>query len=447
MSRCLYIWRDTLTGWSPVCTIREDDNGTRTLTYAEAFERLALLPADRKVRGLSSALEPDGYPFEEREFKSFFTNLLPEGSTTRQLSRMMRVATGDYLGMLGHMGFETIGALLMAPSPDTLDKLPTPGYEPAPPELFDDLAFDPVVTTARFSRRSRLSLSGAQTKISLALPEGMRIEDANPSDWLVPTGAAASTHLVKLASPSEVGILWNESACAHIARHCGFRCAIPTPVKGLPNAIAVPRFDRIWVDDPTYGRRVLRLHQEDLCQAVGLEPYLKYQIKGDPHYYPSTFVKPAIEGSSLDAKRDIMEFALRTMFDFLIGNSDNHLKNTSLLYSPDWTQERLAPRYDMTCIPLTDYSTSMAFPLGTRWEPQEVTSSEIAEFADSLGVNRGQLARETLAMAEGIESFDIETIEDARVRHAAEGVIEYAMGRPRDVLRTFAEEALEKRER
>ncbi|WP_369076480.1 HipA domain-containing protein [Actinoplanes friuliensis] len=71
----------------------------------------------------------------------------------------------------------------------------------------------------------------------------------------------------------------NEHLCLAAARSVGLRAAVSQVVSfGAERAVVVERYDRL----PVGGGTVTRIHQEDLCQANGLEPTLKYQSDGGP---------------------------------------------------------------------------------------------------------------------------------------------------------------------
>lgn len=80
------------------------------------------------------------------------------------------------------------------------------------------------------------------------------------------------------------------------------------------------------------------------------------------------------------------EFAKRLVFCYAAGNSDAHFKNFSLLYNRKWTARRLAPLYDVTCIPLTGYSTEMPFDIGEHRTLDEIDERDIVILAADLDV-------------------------------------------------------------
>lgn len=103
-------------------------------------------------------------------------------------------------------------------------------------------------------------------------------------------------------------------------------------------ALIVERYDRMKVEDGT----IRRLHQEDLCQALGVMPAQKYTADGGP------------------TTRDIQELLINTshhqlnlylftqilFFNAIIGAPDAHAKNYSLLLGNDGAA-MMARMYDV----------------------------------------------------------------------------------------------------
>jgi len=84
---------------------------------------------------------------------------------------------------------------------------------------------------------------------------------------------------------------------------------------------------------------------------------------------------------------DKLEFARRLVFCYAVGNSDAHLKNFSLLYNREWTGRRLAPLYDVTCIPLTGYSVTMPFDIGEHRRLDEIDERDVMLLATDLSIS------------------------------------------------------------
>ena len=204
---------------------------------------------------------------------------------------------------------------------------------------------------------------------------------------------------------------------------------------GVPGAIAVTRYDRRRLRaSGTSNEAVMRLHQEDFCQALGLQPFYKYQ----PSSVAADYIEYAadlIDDASDAPVEDRLEFAKRLVFNYAVGNADAHLKNSSLLYNEAWTGRRLAPMYDVTCIPLSGYSTRMPFDIGSHRELAEIDARDIMAIALSCDIPLSafnQVVREVIAGLEA-PSFDAE---DEAVATMAERV--FANATPRvAVLRAY----------
>ena len=176
----------------------------------------------------------------------------------------------------------------------------------------------------------QFSLAGAQAKTALLCRGGR---------WAVPSGATPTTHILKPAVAGFDDHDLNEHLCLDAARRVGL-IAVRTKVArfGEETAVVVTRYDRV-IDD-----QVRRVHQEDLCQALGVSPARKYQNEGGPG--PADFAKLLREVMPPDVAEDaIWRFADALIWNWLIGGTDAHAKNYSLLLAGD--QVRLAPLYDI----------------------------------------------------------------------------------------------------
>jgi serine/threonine-protein kinase HipA len=177
----------------------------------------------------------------------------------------------------------------------------------------------------------QFSLSGAQAKTALLHVDGR---------WGVPHGSVATTHILKPAVAGLDDHDLNEHLCLDAARRAGLLAA-RTRVSRFDDqtAIVVERYDREHVKDT-----IIRIHQEDLCQALGLPPTKKYQNEGGPGptRIAELFRKIMPPG---DAEAAVMGFFDALVWNWLIGGTDAHAKNYSILLSGD--QVRLAPLYDI----------------------------------------------------------------------------------------------------
>lgn len=191
----------------------------------------------------------------------------------------------------------------------------------------------------------QFSLAGAQPKTAL---------HRDASGWGLPSGSAPTTHILK---PAIVGLDHhdlNEHLCLAAASICGLRAA-RSSVEQFEDqtAICVERFDRREVDG-----RLVRIHQEDLCQALGLPPTRKYQSDGGPSIADIARLLRSVMPST-DAVDAVDRFLDALAFNWLVAGTDGHSKNYSLLHSGN--QTRLAPLYDLaSALP---YDTSQGHKL------------------------------------------------------------------------------------
>jgi serine/threonine-protein kinase HipA len=194
----------------------------------------------------------------------------------------------------------------------------------------------------------QFSLAGAQAKTALLYEDGR---------WGVPSGAAATSHILK---PSVAGLDdhdLNEHLCLDAAGRAGLAVARTRVARfGEESAIVVERYDRLREDG-----RLIRIHQEDLAQALGIHPASKYQNEGGPG-----------PGEIARLLRDVMaprvaDEAVWRFFDalawnWLIAGTDAHAKNYSLLLAG--REVRLAPLYDIaSALPYGTHERKLRFAM------------------------------------------------------------------------------------
>lgn len=177
----------------------------------------------------------------------------------------------------------------------------------------------------------QFSLAGAQAKTALLFVEGR---------WGLPSGSAATSHILKPAVAGFDDHDLNEHLCLDAARRAGLAVA-RTRVKQFEDesAIVVDRYDRRLVDG-----KLIRIHQEDVCQALGVHPERKYQNRGGPG--PGVLARLMREVMPARAATDaVWRFFDALAWNWLIVGADAHAKNYSLLLAA--ADVRLAPLYDI----------------------------------------------------------------------------------------------------
>lgn len=177
----------------------------------------------------------------------------------------------------------------------------------------------------------QFSLAGAQAKTALLFENGR---------WGEPSGARATTHILKPAVAGLDDHDLNEHLCMDAASRAGLSVA-RTHIEhfGPESAIVVERYDRFRRND-----HLTRIHQEDMCQALGVLPTDKYQKDGGPS--PERIVNLFRQAMRpADADDAIWRFIDALAWNWLLVGTDAHAKNYSLLLAGD--QTRLAPLYDI----------------------------------------------------------------------------------------------------
>ncbi len=338
--------------------------------------------SSRSARPVSISLPLQEQAFTPVQTKNYFEGLLPEGFTRRSVAQWMHVEEGDYLSILTGLGRECLGAL----------QITEEGAEPAP-SSYEKLSQERVLALAREGTtvsseliiKAHLSLTGASGKA------GLYYDDADHS-WYLPKGDAPSTHILKQSHVRLLDIVANEQLSLLTARNLGLDVPDSFIVDTGSNSnedvlFASRRFDRVFPENAEIisGKKVPnRLHQEDFAQALGLPSSGKYETS------PQGYVKKMfglIRSWSSDPLRDQLKLWDTLVFDYLIGNTDAHLKNFSLLYTEDLKNIRLAPVYDIISTYVYEGTTKeLSFFIGPENRLDHISRESFAAAAKDAGI-------------------------------------------------------------
>lgn len=312
--------------------------------------------------------------------------MIPEGSVRTELAHRFHVSPSDYLSLLERLGSECVGALLFE-SGDSPRHSFVPSYITLSKAQLQETALRPIYGAASSMQASRLSLAGAQSKTGLFLSKNENPQIASDRAWKLPEGSAPSTHIIKIAENRFSTLAANEYICMMLARACKIETADTILMPHMERTIVSRRFDRFWPKDVRLigGEEApYRLHQEDFCQALGWPSYLKYELPGTASY--AVVAGNLINRISSDIIADKLAFTRQTIFNYFIGNCDNHFKNYSFLYSPLWNAKRLAPAYDIVCTTILGFDRKMGFEIGFHQIIDEITPDDWRQFADDIGL-------------------------------------------------------------
>ena len=246
----------------------------------------------------------------------------------------------------------------------------------------------------------QFSLAGAQPKTAL-LFDGQR--------WGVPSGPTPTTHILKPPIGGLDGHAENEHLCLTLARALGLPAA-RTEVRRFEDepAIIVERYDRTRLPGS-----IRRLHQEDMCQLLGLPPTKKYQNEGGPG---CAELSEAIRTHSGEPGEDARTFARAIMLNWIVGGTDAHAKNFSMLIGPQG-RGRLAPLYDVASMLPYDVDPrrlKMATKIGGKYLLEEVQSRHWAKFATEVRLPPADVIDMGKTMAEMLPAAFAQTVDDAR---------------------------------
>lgn len=141
----------------------------------------------------------------------------------------------------------------------------------------------------------------------------------------------------------------------------------------------VQRYDRIEADG-----KILRLHQEDMCQALGIITDQKYQADGGPSIKD---IYQLVKENSIMPVLDLRAFITNVLFNYLIGNCDAHGKNYSILYD-EKLNIRLSPVYNVVSTKVyTSLSRKLSMKIGSHYELEKIDEDDFKSLADDLKIN------------------------------------------------------------
>lgn len=313
----------------------------------------------------------------QKQADFFFSNLLPEGLVREAVCRRLGISIDNDFSLLEKVGGECAGALTI--SKEVPEKSASQ-YEPLSEKQLDDLAQQAKVYATVSEREDiRLSLAGAQDKLPIFLQE---------DQYFLPIGTSPSSHIIKFISDQYKGIIFNECYITQLANLLGLNTIEPKLKQvGKQYVLLVPRYDRI-VDSEG---NITRLHQEDLCQALGISYKTKYQNEGGPSFKTCYELVKHASNDPLVDNHNLLQWQI---FNVLAGNCDGHAKNISLLRTTHgkW---RLTPFYDLvSTIFFPRVSRNLAMGIANQFDIGNIAKIHWQKLAKELDI--GQKLIETI---------------------------------------------------
>ena len=340
--------------------------------------------ASPTARAISLSLPLSQKDFDTDATKTFFDGLLPEGFTRQCVAESIHASSDDYISILQQLGSECLGAIQII---DEEKPSINEGYIPLTIEEIKALAKEGASKSAEIVVKSHLSLTGASGKVGLYYNQ-------SSGKWYKPQGLAPSTHIVKQSHVRYKNIVLNEQLCLLTAQKLGIEIPesfILQTQAGMVNdedvLFATRRFDRDFDKDSRIidGLKTpYRLHQEDFAQALGIKSIDKYEKEGQG--YLKKMFDLLLKYSS-NPIEDSLKLWRRTVYNCLIGNTDNHIKNSSLMYSKDLSSIRLAPFYDVICTRVYESSTEeMSVSINGKKNINQIRQDDLEKEAKNCGL-------------------------------------------------------------
>jgi serine/threonine-protein kinase HipA len=362
--------------------------------------------SDPRALLLSLSLPLRTDPYADDNARPFFANLLPEGEIRRLIAQRFGLSEKNDFALLEQIGGECAGAVSLLMPGESPDE--SRSYEELTEEelhrIITELPRRPLLAG---EKGIRLSLAGAQNKLPVYM-EGEKV--------FIAGGNSPSTHILKPPIPGFEGTVENEAFCMILAGRVGLPVPAVSIRKQLDTLLVVERYDR--KKDP--GGGILRLHQEDFCQALGILPDQKYESEGGPNLSQcfsllgENSTRPAADQSTLLSG---------VIFNVIIGNSDAHAKNLAILYEEKGP--RLAPFYDLLCTQVyPDLAEKYAMKIGGENRPDWLQLRHWERLADELSLKKRFVLNMIQRMA-GMIVMEAETLaEDFRREQDAKAIIE-----------------------
>ncbi|MEL6237283.1 MAG: type II toxin-antitoxin system HipA family toxin [Pseudomonadota bacterium] len=337
-------------------------------------------------------------PLSDQTWRGFdvvnvFENLLPDANRVRRNVADRLGAEGvDAFSLLAVTGRDCVGALQFLGEDDTPGMAGEVRGEPVGEAEIADLIRRLRVAPLGLDPDDedfRISIAGAQDKTALLKKDGL---------WHRPIGTTATTHILKPA----IGVIHNdidlndsvqnEFVCLKLCAALGLDVA-EAAIESFEDqlALSVTRFDRLWTDDG----RLLRLPQEDFCQALSVPSSRKYQREEGPSVLA---ILERLKESD-QPYEDRLAFFRAQMIFWLIGATDGHAKNFSIQHRPDG-RFVLAPFYDViSAQPIVDagriarnrYKLAMSLGDNNRYQIEQISRRHFEQSAEAAGLPRGSV--------------------------------------------------------
>lgn len=373
---------------------------------------------------------------EDEVVEAFLAGLLPDNREVLEAwGKRFHVSSRNPFALLSHIGEDCAGAVQFVRE-ERLKSVMDEGVWEV--EWLDENQIEERLCLLRQDRSAwrrgrdtgQFSLAGAQAKTALIHHEGR---------WGVPSGRAPTTHILKPPIPGLSGHVENEHFCLQLAGALALPVAKSRVERfGKEVSIVVERYDRVRTaelaaaaaaeleeaaahPEPTTSvhpsapqaaaraaslerlaerQPILRLHQEDLCQAMGRRPSDKYQNEGGPS--PEQ-IAGLLQGNSSRPGEDVRSFVDALAFNWLVAGTDAHAKNYALLHGGGG-RVRLAPLYDLASVlpydELQPRRSKLAMKIGTEYRIHKISARHWRSLSQDMGLDPDEVVDRILQLIE-----------------------------------------------
>jgi serine/threonine-protein kinase HipA len=365
--------------------VHNDARGRLTFVYGDEWRNAA------EAYPLSLSMPLAAKEHGRTVVEAFLWGLLPDNE--RVLTRWaakFQVSARNVFALISHVGEDCAGAVQFV-IPERLNALR--GGKEDKVEWLDESDIAMRLKTLREDHAAwrlprdtgQFSLAGAQPKTALLLQNDR---------WGIPSGRIPTTHILKPPTGHFDGHAENEHICLTLARNLGLPTAQSKVMRfGDEIAIVIERYDR-----QPKGNDIIRVHQEDICQALGIMPTKKYQNEGGPS---PVNIAELLRTYSTDRQDDLDTFIAALGFNWLIAGTDAHAKNFSLLLSG--RSVRLAPLYDLASIlPYDEFDlrkVKLAMKIGGEYKLGHIALRQWQKFARETRVDADKVVEILTRMA------------------------------------------------
>jgi serine/threonine-protein kinase HipA len=389
-------------------TITQTKGGRLTFLYSDEW------PASAGPYPLSVSIPLAHEQQGQRKIERFLWGLLPDNEIVLgQWARKFHVSPRNVFGLIANVGEDCAGAVQFV-RPERLDAVRSGA--PSEVQWLDEAGVADRLRVLRQDQSAwrvahdtgQFSLAGAQPKTALLLENGR---------WGVPSGRMPTTHILKPPTGEFDGHAENEHFCLELAR--SFNLPVSnSEIRRFEDqiAIVIERYDRVRT-----GGTIRRVHQEDICQAMGLPPTRKYQGDGGPGVHE---IAELLTTFSTAPVEDTKTFVGAIAFNWLVAGTDAHAKNYALLLGSE-SRIRLAPLYDLaSALPypgMRPIGLKLAMKIGGEYGLRNIAARHWQRLATEAHQNPDELLANLRTTAEAMPDRVLRTQKRAKndgLRHA-----------------------------